>query len=322
MEQNNRLNLKDFSEKINLLRSATAQVVMGQDSAITLMLTAILSNGHILIEGVPGLAKTLLAKTIAHLIHADFRRLQFTPDLMPSDALGTNFYNMKTQEFHFHPGPVFTQMLLVDEINRAPAKTQAALFEVMEERQATIDGSRYTMDDFYFVLATQNPIEQEGTYRLPEAQLDRFLMKITMNYPPVEAELHMLEAYNTGKELHDMSRITPLLTRDDLLEMRKLLPQVVVDKSMMNYIIGLVGSTRRSPLVYLGASPRASIALLQTAKSYALLQGRDFVIPDDVKATAPAVLAHRISLTADAEMNGHTAEHLVTGLLDKVEIPQ
>ena len=304
MEYSNRIDLTDFSQKTDTLRAAVSDIVVGQQQNVDLVLTAMLANGHILLEGVPGVAKTLLAKTISALLDTQFRRLQFTPDLMPSDVLGTTIFNLKSQEFDFHPGPVFTQVLLVDEINRAPAKTQAALFEVMEERQVTIDGTTHHMDPLYLILATQNPVELE------------------MSYPAPDDEIEILRRYNEGKDLRDVSQLRAILRATELLEMRSLLPHVVVDQSLLHYITGIVIATRTSPQVELGASPRAGVALLQCAKAHALLQGRDFVVPDDVKAIAPSVLCHRISLTPDAEMNGITAERIVYTLLDTVEIPQ
>ena len=321
MEQQTSLELTRFTEKINALRTALSQTIVGQSATVDLILTALLANGHVLLEGVPGVAKTLMAKAMARLLDASFGRIQFTPDLLPGDVLGTNVFDPKSQTFSFHAGPIFTQLLLVDEINRAPAKTQAALFEVMEERQVTMDGQTYSMDDLFLILATQNPIEQEGTYNLPEAQMDRFLLKIVVGYPTAEEELDILRRYNSGEELKDVSRLLPILSREDILEMRRLLKMVVVDDSLLHYIHGLVSATRSSSQVYLGASPRAAVALLQTAKAYALLQGRNFVLPDDVKAIAPAVLAHRLSLTADADMNGQTTDRLISTLLNTTEIP-
>lgn len=322
MEYTNRLSLDEFARKITLFRHHIAQHIVGQEQAVTYLLTALLADGHVLIEGMPGIAKTLLAKTIAHLLDVRFSRLQFTPDLMPSDALGTNVYNLQTQSFELHRGPVFTQLLLVDEINRAPAKTQSALFEVMEEKQATIDGVRHAMDDFYFIIATQNPIEQEGTYRLPEAQMDRFLLKIDMGYPTANEELQILQHYNVGKDLRVFQETVTLLTATQVLDMRSYLPKVVADDLILNYICRLVQSTREHSLIQLGASPRATIALLKCAKAHALLEGRDFVIPDDVKQIAPAVLRHRISLTAEAEMNGWNPTQLIGDLLKDTQTPQ
>ncbi len=320
MEQ--RTNLTHFAEKTALLRQQIAQVVVGQTEVVDLLLTAILANGHVLIEGVPGVAKTLLARLMARLIDARFSRVQFTPDLMPSDVLGTNVFNMKTQQFDFHAGPVFADLVLVDEINRAPAKTQAALFEVMEERQVTIDGVTHPMGPFYTILATQNPVEQEGTYKLPEAQTDRFMMKITMGYPTVDEEVEILRRHHENLRLTSLDGVQPLLTKDELTAMRRQLSDVFVDPALLRYIAAVIQQTRQSKAVFLGASPRASVAMLQAAKAYALLQGRDFVTPDDVRQLAPSVLQHRLVLTAEAEMEGITPLKAVVRLLEKVEVPK
>ena len=317
-----RLDITAFSEKMQMVRQQIGSVIVGQTNAIDLLLTAILADGHVLLEGVPGVAKTLLARVIARLIDARFSRLQFTPDLMPSDVLGTNVLNMKTSEFDFHKGPVFADLVLVDEINRAPAKTQAALFEVMEERQATIDGVTYPMGDFFTVMATQNPVEQEGTYKLPEAQLDRFLMKVSMIYPPLELELLILRRHQENARLTQLDNLRPVLSKEELLQFRALMSQVIVDDSLLRYIAQLMQLTRNSKAIYLGASPRAAVALLRASKGYALLQGRDFVTPDDIKFVAPSVLQHRLLLTAEAEMEGYSAVRLVGTLLEQVEVPK
>jgi len=317
-----RIDLTQFAERIEQLRRQIAQVVVGQTDTVDLLLTAILAGGHVLIEGVPGVAKTLLARLIARLIDARFSRVQFTPDLMPSDVLGTNVFNMKTSQFDFHAGPVFADIVLVDEINRAPAKTQAALFEVMEERQVTIDGVTRQMGDFYTILATQNPVEQEGTYKLPEAQTDRFMMKLTMGYPSLEEEITILERHHQNLHLTALDDIRPVLTKDELTLLRELLTRVFVDEALLRYIAAIVGQTRQSRAVFLGASPRASVAMLQASKAYALLQGRDFVTPDDVRLVAPSVLQHRLILTAEAEMEGLTTLKVVERLIDKVEVPK
>lgn len=324
MEENTekRVDLTLFSEKIQALKDRIATVIVGQEQIVDLVLTAVLANGHVLLEGVPGVAKTLLARLVARLIKADFSRIQFTPDLMPSDVLGTTVFNMKTNDFGFHQGPVFADLVLVDEINRAPAKTQAALFEVMEERQVSIDGTTHQMGELYTILATQNPVEQEGTYKLPEAQLDRFLMKITMGYPSLEEVVDILERHHANASLVKLESLTPVLTKEELLSLRRLMEHVFVDRTLLQYIALIVQQTRTSKAVYLGASPRASVAMMQASKAYALLQGRDFVTPEDIKFVAPYVLQHRLILTAEAEMEGYSPVKVTQRLIDKVEVPK
>lgn len=308
--------------KIQALRDSIAQIIVGQTQATDLLLTSVIARGHVLIEGVPGVAKTLLARVMAQLIDARFSRVQFTPDLMPSDVLGTTVYNMKTGDFDFHPGPVFADVVLADEINRAPAKTQAALFEVMEERQVTVDGTPRAMSDVFTIIATQNPVEQEGTYKLPEAQLDRFLMKITMDYPTTDEEVEILLRHQASAAFTRVDRLEPLLTPADLATLRDAAQQVRVEASLLRYIAEIVDTTRHSKAVYLGASPRAAVAILSSAKGYALLQERDFVTPDDIKTVAPFVMHHRLLLTAEAEMQGYTPLQVAQRLIDKVEVPQ
>ena len=317
-----RTDLSLIAEKTQQLRDSIAQIVVGQTEAVDLLLTSIVAGGHVLIEGVPGVAKTLTARLLARLIDARFSRVQFTPDLMPSDVLGTTVFNMKSSEFDFHSGPVFADIVLVDEINRAPAKTQAALFEVMEERQVTIDGKTHAMGDVFAIIATQNPVEQEGTYKLPEAQLDRFVMKITMGYPSVDEEVAILDSKKQGMRFAHLDEVQPVLSIDELLHMRAQVGNVRADASLLRYIAEIAQQTRQSKAVYLGASPRASVAVLATSKAYAMINGRDFVTPDDIKFVVPYVYQHRLMLTAEAEMQGFTPFKVAQMLMDKVEVPK
>ena len=321
MEQE-RLELAGFAQRIQEIKQQISKVVVGQNYTIDLILTSILSEGHVLLEGVPGIAKTLIARTMSRLIDADFGRIQFTPDLMPSDVLGTQVFNMKSGDFDFHKGPVFADIVLVDEINRAPAKTQAALFEVMQERQVTIDANTYKMNPVFTILATQNPVEQEGTYKLPEAQLDRFIMKISLTYPNAAEELEILSRHNTNNAFTKLDDLRPVIKAEELISFRKMLTGVVVEPSLMNYIVSIVQATRAHRYIYLGASPRASVALLQTAKAFALLQGRDFVTPDDIKFLAYPVLQHRIILSTDAELDGQTVGNVIKSVIANIEVPK
>lgn len=321
-EKENRMDLSAFSEKVNQLKQEIASIIVGQEEAVDLLLTGLLANGHVLIEGVPGVAKTLLAKLTAKLIKADYSRIQFTPDLMPSDVLGTSVFNLKTGEFEFHQGPVFSEIVLIDEINRAPAKTQAALFEVMEERQVTVEGFTRKMKELYMVVATQNPIEQEGTYRLPEAQLDRFLMKIIVNYPKPEEELEILKRHNENVHLTQLDKIKPILTKKEILEFKNMGGRIFIEESLLKYISEIIIATRNSPAIYLGASPRASVALLNTAKAFALIQGRDYIIPDDIKFIAIPVLQHRLILSPESEMEGRSTGMIIRRLIEKIEVPK
>jgi len=321
-ETTNRIDLTAFSEKVEALKTKIATIIVGQEQGVDLILTALLANGHVLIEGVPGVAKTLLAKLTAKLIDADYSRIQFTPDLMPSDVLGTSVFNLKNSEFEFHKGPVFSEIVLIDEINRAPAKTQAALFEVMEERQITVDGVTRKMGELYLVAATQNPVEQEGTYRLPEAQLDRFLLKININYPLPEEEFLILKKHHENRNLTQLDSIKPILSGKEIRSFKDLVSKVIVEDSLIKYISEISLATRNSPAVYLGASPRASVALLNASKAYALLQGRDFVIPDDIKYMAVPVLQHRLILSPETEMEGRSAGTIVKRLIEKIEVPK
>jgi len=317
-----RVELTKLKEKTDTLRRVSNTILVGQQKLFDLILTALLADGHILIEGVPGIAKTLAAKVIARLIDADFARIQFTPDLMPSDVLGTSVYNMKKSEFEFKKGPLFSSVILIDEINRSPAKTQAALFEVMEERQITIDGRSYTMDPLYIVLATQNPIEHEGTYKLPEAQLDRFLFKINIGYLNKEDEIEILNRHHDNIKLADVSGLKPEITSKDILEFRSKIKDLHVEKNLIDYIASIVEETRRNKSIYLGASPRAGISMLNGSKAFAALKGRDFVTPEDIKFIAEPVLNHRLILTPESEMEGHTVIDVCNKIIDKIEVPR
>ncbi len=322
VEEQNRMDQTVFSEKIQRLREQIGNVIMGQRQSVDLILTAVLASGHVLIEGVPGVAKTLTARLVARLVDAGFSRIQFTPDLMPSDVLGTTVFNMKDSEFHFHEGPIFSDIVLVDEINRAPAKTQAALFEVMEEKQVSIDGTTYRMGDLFTIIATQNPVEHEGTYKLPEAQLDRFLMKITMNYPSVTEEEQILQLHQGKRDFVKLADIEPVISKEELLQLRGMINNVYIDPALIRYIVNIVQQTRTSKRVILGASPRASVAMMQSAKAFAVLQGRDFVTPEDIKFVTPSILHHRLIITAEAEMEGFTPLKVTQRLIDKVEVPK
>ena len=315
-------NAAQFADLFNKMVLNVGQALLGKEQVIRLAVTTMLAEGHLLLEDAPGTGKTALARALAATIQGTHSRIQFTPDLLPSDITGVTIYDQRSGQWEFHKGPVFASIVLADEINRASPKTQSALLEVMEESQITVDGKTHSTGRPFMVIATQNPIEQAGTYPLPEAQLDRFLLKIDMGYPSHEEELEILSRYNAGVDLRDVSALQPVISAEELLEMRKMLPQVVADERILHYITGLIEGTRTSPLLDLGASPRASVALLRCAKAVALLAGRDFVIPDDVKAVAPAVLCHRLSLTPDAEMNGYTAARIVGALLESTEIPQ
>ncbi len=319
---NNRIPLEDLQIAVTDLKSQLAKVIIGQENFIELLITAFLANGHVLIEGVPGVAKTLTAKLFAKTLKTDFSRIQFTPDLMPSDVLGTSVLNPKTTEFEFKAGPIFSNIVLIDEINRAPAKTQAALFEVMEERQITIDGKRYPMKPPFMVLATQNPIDQEGTYALPEAQLDRFLFKIKVDYPKPEEEIQILQSHHERKGAKADADIRPVLTPEKLQDLQIQIQKVLVEEKLLNYIAQLVIKTRNHPHLYLGASPRASIAVMNASKAMAAIQGRDFVIPEDIKKVLVPVLAHRVILSPEREMEGLTQENVIDLIANTIEIPR
>ncbi|RYC68519.1 MULTISPECIES: AAA family ATPase [Spirosoma] len=320
---NSRIDLTPLTTAVDAIRAEVGTVIVGQHQTIDLLLTALLADGHVLIEGVPGVAKTLTAKLLAKTLSVGFSRIQFTPDLMPSDVLGTSIFMPKTGDFSFRQGPVFSNLVLIDEINRAPAKTQAALFEVMEERQITNDGTTYPLDEPFMVLATQNPIEQEGTYRLPEAQLDRFLFKIVVGYPDAAAEVDILKGHHQRRNLTDaVQAVSAVLSAGQLASLRAQVHQVHVEDKLFEYIAQIVQATRANKSLYLGASPRASVALLNSAKALATLRGRDFITPEDVQELAAPVLRHRILLTPEREMEGGTADDVIAQLVQKIEVPR
>jgi len=317
-----RLDIAPLSEAINKLRTEIKKIIVGQHEMLDLLMVCLLSEGHALIEGVPGVGKTLTAKLIAKTIATDFSRIQFTPDLMPSDIIGTSVFNFKTSEFNFKKGPIFSNIILIDEINRAPAKTQSALFEVMEEKQITFDGEKYKFSYPFMVLATQNPIEQEGTYRLPEAQLDRFFMKINVSYPTEMEEVQILEQMHLGINNNLLSEINAVINPAELEKYRTVIQAVKVEEKLIKYIASIVSNTRKNKDLYLGASPRASIALLAASKSYAIMQKRDFVTPDDIQYVAKPVLRHRIILSPEREMEGFTPDNVIERIIAQVEVPR
>lgn len=325
MEQeqfNQRTDLSALNEAVNQIRTVLGNIIIGQKQVIDFLIVGLLADGHILIEGVPGVAKTLSAKLLAKSIDVQFSRVQFTPDLMPSDVLGTPIFNTKTGDFEFRKGPIFGNIILVDEINRAPAKTQSALFEVMEERQVTIDGETYMMDEPFMVLATQNPIEQEGTYRLPEAQLDRFLFKIEVKYPTLEEETAILAAQHTLVNKTLLNEVKPVLSVSQIQAARAIIRNLFVEPKLLEFIAKIVNETRNNSSLYLGASPRASLAIVHSAKAFAAIQDRDFVTPDDIIAVAGPVLAHRILLSPEKEMEGLTTSDIVNQIIKKIEVPR
>lgn len=319
---NNRIPLEDLKNTADLIKQELGKVIIGQESFIELLIVALLANGHVLIEGVPGIAKTITAKLFAKVLKTDFSRIQFTPDLMPSDVLGTSILNMKTSEFEFKKGPIFSNIILIDEINRAPAKTQAALFEAMEERQATIDGTTYTFKAPFMILATQNPIDQEGTYALPEAQLDRFIFKIKVDYPSIEDEIKIIETHHERKGKLPQTLINPILDTIKLADFKDKTQSILVEEKIIKYIADIVFKTRNHSHLYLGGSPRASISILNTSKAYAAINGRDFVTPEDVKKVVVPVLNHRIILMPEREMEGVSAESVIDMIVQSVEVPR
>lgn len=314
-----------ISEKSKALIKNLDVVIKGQEKVKILVLVSLFSGGHVLLEGVPGTGKTLLSIALAKLLNCKFKRIQFTPDLMPTDIIGTNIFNLKTREFEFHSGPIFTDILLADEINRTPPKTQSALLEAMQERNVTIDGKSMPISPIFTTFATQNPVEFEGTYPLPEAQRDRFLLKITIDYPDKDSENEMLKAYASGNKLHDIAvnNLNSVMSVDELIECRKVISEKVhVEDSVQQYILGIIRETRKNDSVQIGAGPRASLALLESSRTLAAIEGRDFVSPDDIKTMAVPVLTHRISISPEAEMEGVLLEDILKQIFEKVEVPR
>ena len=317
-----RIDLSKLSRTVEDIRASLGKVIIGQTELIDFLIAGILAEGHILIEGVPGVAKTLTAKLLAKCFDARFSRIQFTPDLMPSDVLGTSVFNPRESSFEFKTGPIFGNVVLVDEINRAPAKTQSALFEVMEEKQVTIDGKTYSMQEPFIVLATQNPIEHEGTYRLPEAQLDRFLFKIEVKYPSLEEETAILMQQHQQKTADKVQEIHALLSAGEIAELRSQVRTLHVEPKLLEFIARITHETRTNKSLSLGASPRASLALVNSAKALAAMEGRDFVTPEDIVKAVPAVLRHRVILTPDKEMEGASTDDILNQIIHKIEVPR
>ena len=317
-----RTDLTALNEAVMSIRNEIKKIIVGQDEMVKLIMTALLADGHVLIEGVPGVAKTLTAKLVAKSVNAGFSRIQFTPDLMPSDVLGTPVFNPKDAHFEFKKGPVFSNIVLVDEINRAPAKTQSALLEVMEERQATIDGKTYPMAAPFMVLATQNPVEQEGTYRLPEAQLDRFLFKVIVPYPSEVEEATILSQFHTMGNTNPLDMIKPALQAQQIISLRQQIRTQIIEEKLLHFIARLIHQTRNHKSIYLGASPRASLAIMNASKALAAMQGRDFVTPEDILQVVPSVLRHRIILAPDKEMEGITEDEVIKQIIQGMDVPR
>jgi MoxR-like ATPase len=317
-----RTDLTELSEAVEAVRLQIKKIIVGQDEMVKLIIAALLADGHVLIEGVPGVAKTLTAKLVAKSLSVHFSRIQFTPDLMPSDVLGTPVFNPREATFEFKKGPLFSNVVLIDEINRAPAKTQAALFEVMEEKQVTVDGKTYPMQAPFMVLATQNPIEQEGTYRLPEAQLDRFLFKVVVPYPSEQEEFEILTQFHQMGHADVLSAIQPVIRGEQIVSIRKQVKSLVIEEKLLQFIARLTHQTRNHKSIYLGASPRASLAIMNAAKAIAAISGRDFVTPEDILYVVPPVLRHRIILAPDKEMEGVTEDQVIRQIIQTMDIPR
>jgi MoxR-like ATPase len=322
LENSSPQEINQLSNYVMRIKQEIGKVVVGQEKTIDLLLAGLFTGGHILLEGVPGIAKTLTAKLVARALSVSFSRIQFTPDLMPTDVTGTSVFNVKTSDFTFNKGPIFANLVLIDEINRAPAKTQSSLFEVMEERQVTIDGITYPMEFPFLVIATQNPIEQEGTYQLPEAQLDRFIFRLKLKYPTVEQEVEILRRFKDDFTLKALDSVKPVISRQELKHCQEIIERIHIKDEIIHYIAKLVDSTRNNGDLALGASPRASLAIMRASKAIAAMNGRDFVTPDDVKYVAYPVLNHRIILTAEREMEGIDSEDIIKEIAERIEVPR
>lgn len=314
--------LNQFNNKIDLVRNEVRKVIIGQEEALNLIIIAMLTEGHVLIEGVPGIAKTLMSKMFSKTINSGFSRIQFTPDLMPTDIIGTTVFDLKNSQFSFKHGPIFSNIVLIDEINRAPAKTQAALFEVMEERQISIDGTTYPISFPFMVVATQNPIEQEGTYKLPEAQLDRFLFRIKIGYPTLSEEKLILKRFRDDFQMQITSEVSKILTPEDLHSFQKLIESVYIKDELIDYIAEIIYKTRYDGNLFLGASPRASLSIMKAAKAMAAISNRDFVTPEDIQYVTKPILNHRIILSAEKEMEGTEIEDVIEEIVKSVEVPR
>ena len=321
-EPENRIDLEPLASKVAEIRLEIEKYIVGQEQMLNLLLIALLADGHVLIEGVPGVAKTITARLMAKTIDVEFKRIQFTPDLLPSDIIGTSIYNTQKSQFTFNKGPLFSNIILADEINRAPAKTQAALFEAMEERQITADGKTYQLKAPFMILATQNPIDLEGTYRLPEAQVDRFLFKIIVDYPDIEQEAQIISQHHSRGGNIKVNDCEAIINYNELAQLRDNINQIHIDSKLIQYIAQMVDGTRNNPNLFLGASPRASLAILQSSKAFAAINGRDFVIPDDIKYVTPHILIHRVILSPDKEIEGVESMDYIRELINKIEIPR
>lgn len=314
--------LNAFNKKVTEIREQIQKVIIGQEDSIELYIVSLFTQGHVLIEGVPGIAKTMLSKMFARTISSAFSRIQFTPDLMPTDIIGTTVFDLKTSEFSFKSGPIFSNIILIDEINRSPAKTQAALFEVMEERQISVDGRTYSMSAPFMVVATQNPIEQEGTYKLPEAQLDRFLFRIKVDYPSLEQEKRILKRFRDASQSAVTGAVMPVVSPEDIVRFSDMVQAVHIKDDLVDYIAEIIHHTRNNGELYLGASPRASLAIMRASKAVAAIRGRDFVIPEDIRYVTRPILNHRVILSAEKEMEGVEVEDVIDEIVKSVEVPR